>query len=263
MNLHTKILTLAATFFLLSQGIVTGAVLRPLPAPPNLFELVGKKLEISYATSSFAGEPRLSYNTPTQSLDFAGDEIRQTRTEIGQLVTVTINQVPDLKTVTLTLLIPEINLPTDGDGVAFKTKAIFTTHPTTIAGRELVEGPLQTYRVKALLGKASRVEFFQRPEAVVIGEVTLSPTCGGPQRPGQICEKPFAGAVVQLFDQFDTYVDSTKTNEKGLFELSAAPGEYMLRVETPGRLPSCPETPVRVPEDGKVMVEIDCDTGIR
>lgn len=248
---------------LLGQGIAFGAEFMPPYEQPNLYEFVARKLEVTYSSSSFSGEPLLSYRSPKLTRSFRGDQIRVVSTEIGHLVTVTLEQVPDLKTVTFTLLIPGINLPAGDKGVAFKTEAITTTQPTTIAGTDLIQGPLQTYLSRTLWGKASRVVFLQPDRAVVIGEVTLSPTCPGPQRPGQICEQPFAGAVVQIVDSSGMVVETVKTNEKGLFEVSLDAGEYTVHIDSPGILPSCPDTAVRVPEKGSVLVDIVCDTGIR
>jgi hypothetical protein len=66
--------------------------------------------------------------------------------------------VPDLHTLTLSVLIPQINLK-GGTQSPLSTFAILTTHLRSIGGPGLVEGPLQTYEVVALEGTASLVEF--------------------------------------------------------------------------------------------------------
>jgi hypothetical protein len=230
---------------------------------PNLYELAGRKVQISYATTSFTGEPRLSYRSPTQSLEFRGDEIRAIRTEIGQQITVTLREIPDLKTITLTLLIPDINLER-GTGL-FKTKAIVTTHRTTIGGPALVQGPIQSYDTQDLFGRASEVAFIQPGEmqSFVIGEITLSPTCPGPQRPGQSCVGPFAGATVQILDAINQVVATTKSDTNGLFATDLPAGSYTIHIDVAGRLPACNDKPVSVPKEGGTPVVLHCDTGLR
>jgi hypothetical protein len=230
---------------------------------PNLYELAGRRVQITYATTSFTGEPRLSYRSPTQSLEFRGDEIRAIRTEIGQQITVTLREVPDLKTVTLTLLIPDINLER-GTGL-FETKAIITTHRTTIGGPDLVQGPIQSYDTQDLFGRASEVAFIQPGEmqSFVIGKITLSPTCPGPQRPGQSCVGPFAGATVQILDSLNGIIATTKSDANGLFAADLPAGSYTIHIDVAGSLPACHDKPVSVPKEGGTPVALHCDTGLR
>lgn len=248
-----------ALILLVIGSSIAGAQTTP-PAHPNTYEFTGKHVKITYSTTSFTGEPRLSYRDRTRTLQFKGDEIRVTPTELGQLVTVTLEVIPDLRVVTLTLLIPAINLV--DDVVIFKTEAITTTHRTSIGGPALVKGVLESYSTQTMMGEARLVEFLTAQSAVV-GEVTLSPTCPGPQKPGQVCEKPFAGAAVQILDGYRMVVGSAVTNADGFFVIGIQPGEYTAHIETAGRLPRCPDAPVSVPEQGRAFVQIDCDTGIR
>ena len=71
------------------------------------------------------------------------------------MITVTLESVPDLHVITLTLLMPAINL--DGSARNFKTIAIRTTSKTTIAGESLVKGAVQSYEVIDLKGIANSV----------------------------------------------------------------------------------------------------------
>jgi hypothetical protein len=124
---------------------------------PNLFVIKGIGIEITYSTSSFSGPPLLTYKDRQRTLTFQGDEIRQLESEIGQQVTVIIEQIPDLRTVTFTLLLPTINL--DEPETRFRTIGIIATHRTSIGGPDLVKGALQTYRLKELRGTAQLVNF--------------------------------------------------------------------------------------------------------
>ena len=122
----------------------------------NLFELSCPDTQITYSTSSFAGPPQLSYSGPKGDHSFSGEEISTIDTALGTEVTVTLESVPDLHTLTLTTLIPSFRLPEDGDA-SFQTLAIYTTNHTTIAGPP--EGPGQSYEAIALDGMARSVVF--------------------------------------------------------------------------------------------------------
>jgi len=124
---------------------------------PNSYELTGTDTEITYSTTSFSGQPQLTYRDQKDQCSFSGAEIRSLDTEIGQQVTVTIEQIPDLHSITLTVLIPTINL--DGVESRFRTRAIFTTRRSSIGGPRLIKGALQSYRVLALRGVARNVDF--------------------------------------------------------------------------------------------------------
>jgi hypothetical protein len=123
---------------------------------PTLFELTDDYTQISYSTSSITGEPRFTYTGPKGEHSFAGEQISTLETALGTEVTVTLESIPDLHTITLTLLIPDILLEAGGEA-QFDTFGIFTTTATTIAGPP--PGPAQTYEVIALNGVAKHVIF--------------------------------------------------------------------------------------------------------
>lgn len=122
----------------------------------NLFELQCDGTQVTYSTSSFQGPPQLSYSDPEGDRSFSGDEIRTLASALGSEVTVTLESVPDLHTITLTLLLPAIKLDAGGEA-PFDTLAIKTTTRTTIAGPP--PGPAQTYEAVALHGVAKAVDF--------------------------------------------------------------------------------------------------------
>ncbi len=77
---------------------------------PNLYELHGQHLRVTYSTTSFDGTARLDYKDAHQSLHFMGDQIRQLDTEIGTLVTVTTFKTIDTGSKSFSLLLPHVNL---------------------------------------------------------------------------------------------------------------------------------------------------------
>jgi len=129
---------------------------------PNLFVLQGigqkyKDVRISYSATSIIGKPIFNYKDSKGTHSFRGEEIRTQKTEVGMMVTVTLESVPDLRVTTLTLIVPAINL--DDSARDFKIIAIRTTSKTTIAGERLVKGAVQSYEVIDLKGTANSVTF--------------------------------------------------------------------------------------------------------
>lgn len=131
-----------------------------LAAPKvDFFTFTGKNgTQIAYSTSSATGEPQFTYRDRTRDLSFRGDDIAVTSSPLGTLVTVVLELIPDLHTLTATLVLPDINLG-DRQVIPFTTAVILTTNLTSIGGPQLVTGPLQTYRVVKLQGAAQHVEF--------------------------------------------------------------------------------------------------------
>jgi hypothetical protein len=123
---------------------------------PNLYDLHGDGITVSYSTSSIAGKPQFSYKKGQQSLNFSGDEITTLQTGIGMLVSVVIAKTVDRGFTTFSVLLPVIQLA-DGQKLSFHTIGITTVTTTTIAGP--VQGAQQTYHVSALTGTAQHVQF--------------------------------------------------------------------------------------------------------
>jgi hypothetical protein len=70
-------------------------------------------------------------------------------------VTVTIEQIPDLHVLTLTLVLPDVRVDRGGEE-PFETIAVRTTNATTILSPPPV---IQTYSVLRLHGSAQLVDF--------------------------------------------------------------------------------------------------------
>jgi hypothetical protein len=127
-------------------------------ADANLFEISGP-IVISYATSSFTGDPRLSYADAERSLSFSGAEITRIETPSGELVSVTLEEVVDAFTRTFTLLIPRVTVAR-GEQVEFDAVGVETTDRSQAFVP--VPGPagvLQTYRIHDVHGVAQAVSF--------------------------------------------------------------------------------------------------------
>ena len=79
------------------------------------------------------------------------------RTPLGLEVSGLVEQVPDLKTVTVTIVLPVVRLQF-GEQVTCSGVALITTTRTSIAP-QILEGALQTYEVRPVAATASAVLF--------------------------------------------------------------------------------------------------------
>lgn len=123
---------------------------------PNLYELSGENLTVTFSTTSINGKPRFTFKKGRQTLSFAGDQITSLETNIATLVSVVIARVPDKGVTTFSVLLPVIRL-TGSRKQAFRTIGITTVETTTIAGPP--KGVQQTYKTTLLRGSAQLVDF--------------------------------------------------------------------------------------------------------
>jgi hypothetical protein len=124
----------------------------------NLFEIVGP-IRINYSSSSITGAPLVSYKDSELDLNFQGEEITRIQTSVGELITVTLEMVPDAFTRTITLMVPTIRLTT-GEQAEFNTFAIETTDRSgAFVPPPGPAGVLQTYQLYQLRGSAQHVVF--------------------------------------------------------------------------------------------------------
>ena len=124
---------------------------------PNLFDLKGHDVHVNYSTSSIAGVPLFNYESKGEKKSFRGDEIRVQETEVGRLVTVTLEVVPDLRSVTFSVLVPTVHL--EGREGEVHTVGLRTTTRTSIGGPRLVKGQVNTFEGVNLKGTAQAVDF--------------------------------------------------------------------------------------------------------
>jgi len=122
---------------------------------PNLFELSGGGIHVTYATTTFAGPPQFYYHDGSISKLFTGDQIRVTKDPaLGTLVSVTILPTVDTGSTTFTLLVPNINLRMS-DVANITTVGITTLHKFSIVRPP--QGQTEFYTSHALSGTAAFV----------------------------------------------------------------------------------------------------------
>lgn len=100
-------------------------------------------------------------------------------------------------------------------------------------------------------------------ESGIQGMVTISPTCGGPVRPGQDCTAPYQAAITVL-NQAGQAVAQVTSGADGRFALALPPGAYTLRPEKPAKgIAQAAEVSVTVAAGEVAAVEITYDSGLR
>ncbi|WP_423224360.1 hypothetical protein [Candidatus Amarolinea aalborgensis] len=126
---------------------------------PNLFDLQDRKNSISYTPAGIGGVPRLTFESGGASRVFTDASITVTETPAGALVSVLVEVFPDVRTKTLNLFVPIVNLPEDATEFPVETVAVLATKRTPLGGTRLYRGQAQTYETLKLKGTARLVDF--------------------------------------------------------------------------------------------------------
>lgn len=125
---------------------------------PNILQLSGGGMTVTYATSGIDGKPHLEYHDSHQNRTFSGDELRRVDSELGTVVSVTLQSSPDAGMTSFSLLIPKFNLSTGETGLV-RTEGITTTHRSSLVPA-FNHGQIDIYSVTHLSGTARQVVFF-------------------------------------------------------------------------------------------------------
>ena len=113
-------------------------------AGPYLFELTHEDTKIEYIPGSRDGRPKLNYSGPMGRYSFEGDEIQTYEGARGLEISVTLDEVSHLRTNTLTVFLPDVDLD-DSDELSFHTVGMHSTRRRGItrAGEPLSSEPLE------------------------------------------------------------------------------------------------------------------------
>lgn len=127
---------------------------RPAAGAAVRFELSGGEVEVRYLSSQ---APQLNHRDGDAEHAFTAAQLRIEPTVLGSLATGTVESVPDLGDLTVTLAVPDVNLR-DGESAQIETFLVRTRHRTSIAGPSLVDGAVQSYELVPLSGTAVAAE---------------------------------------------------------------------------------------------------------
>jgi hypothetical protein len=129
----------------------------PQTLGPNLFELRHEDTKITYASAVFGGSARLHYSGPMGKHTFVGDEITTMRSARGLEISVTLDGVSHLRTIHLTVFVPDIELEDAASERSFRTVGIHATRrrpmTTGVGGAPVTSEPLE------FDGLAKNIEF--------------------------------------------------------------------------------------------------------
>ena len=131
---------------------------QPLPtfASPNLYELSGHGIHVTFFPVGAGGVAHFSYQDAQRSLQFSGDQIRTVAVaDLGTVVSVTLVLTPDSGSTTFSVLLPQVNLDNHrGSSVPVSTDGITTHHRFSLIP-QLLRGQLERYHVTPMHGTAS------------------------------------------------------------------------------------------------------------
>lgn len=125
----------------------------PQGLPPNLFELHNRRVTVSFSATSITGDPLMNFKDRQHEVNARGEEIRQQETELGTLVTITLEPDADAGSLLFTLVIPRAVLQTPGTTLAITTPGFYTR--SRLPPRLPASVQLQTSEVMELKGTAS------------------------------------------------------------------------------------------------------------
>jgi hypothetical protein len=123
---------------------------------PNLYELSGYGIHVTYSTTSITGKPLFNYHDAVQTKSFSGDEIQTQDSILGSLVSVFLMRTIDGPSTSFTLLVPNVRLPAS-EVANISTEGITTLHKFSIIGPPL--GQTELYTLHQLQGTARSVAF--------------------------------------------------------------------------------------------------------
>lgn len=124
-------------------------------ATPDLYQLTGSHIHITYTTSSVDGRPTMSYQDPYHGMSFSGDEIRTVEGDLGTLVSVTLRMSDDAGSTSLSVFIPRMRIE-QGTLAPIHTECVTTVHRFSLIPNFHL-GQLDTYSVVPLNGMAQFV----------------------------------------------------------------------------------------------------------
>jgi hypothetical protein len=121
---------------------------------PTTFDVSGDGLHVTYTTAGPDGQPVLVFVSPTQTLRFAGSEIRTVAApEVGTLVSVMVRRTIDTGSTSFTLVLPRVGLSAEDPEAPVTVLGITTAHRFSVL-RRLNRGQLDGYSEVRLTGTA-------------------------------------------------------------------------------------------------------------
>jgi hypothetical protein len=125
------------------------------PLEPNHYELLGRGISVSFASTSLTGQPLLHYQDASREVSAMGEDLRLVETEIGTLVTVTLEPDADAGSLLFTLVIPRARLEGVGSELRISTEGLLTR--SRFSRGPIADAQLQESMCLPLKGRATFV----------------------------------------------------------------------------------------------------------
>ena len=125
---------------------------------PDVYHLSGGGISISYQPFFAGDQPSLTYQDQYRTETFRGDAIRSVEVpDFGTVISVTLTRTVDVGSTTLSVVLPDVALPTNiGASAPLSTVCITTLHRMQDAPG-LVLGQREVYTVTPVAGLAALV----------------------------------------------------------------------------------------------------------
>jgi hypothetical protein len=124
---------------------------------PNIYDLQGDGIHVTYSTTSFDGKPHFHYQDAFQSKQFIGDQINVAENELGLLATVVTRLTVDSGSTSFTLVIPRVNLRFS-NSASITTLGVTAVHEFSLVP-SILSGQADFYSAHNLKGTAAAVVF--------------------------------------------------------------------------------------------------------
>lgn len=121
--------------------------------PANHFVVAGKGISALVDPAGLAGQPVITLEVDGCAVEGAS----LTQSPIGFEVSGMVSATPDLQTIHVRMVLPEVNL--EEEAATFVGFAVLVTSRTSIGGPALVEGPIHLYELRPVAGTAAAVDF--------------------------------------------------------------------------------------------------------
>lgn len=122
----------------------------------NVFTLKSRRISVTFSAASITGQPLMHFQDRQHEVSVRGDEIRRVETEIGTLVTITLEMTVDTGALLFTLVVPRVALASPRAEQRIFTQGFYTRTRLPLLAIGSVQ--LQTSEVVELKGDASFVE---------------------------------------------------------------------------------------------------------
>jgi len=136
----------------------TAIAQKPAVAPifaANTFMIRNRRVAVTFSATSITGEPLLQFKDRQHEVSVRGDELRLVETEVGTLVTVTLEPDADAGGLLFTLVVPRVVLASPQGEQTVATQGFYTR--SRLTPRLPANVQLQTYDAEDLRGSASFV----------------------------------------------------------------------------------------------------------